>query len=313
MAAGRRVAALIFASALAALPAMSGAEERAGADADEEEHDIETENLFGFTTGSDNNEAGERNVSATLQGNFGKRFGSYAAIAEELEFEIGATDDLSVSVGLLGAYHRIRNVPDFDDIGGRNAFAGFFSEIRWRLIDREKGPFGLTLQFEPSLSRIDEGSGSAGRFIGSENKLIIDKELVPEKLFGAVNFLYEIERGRERGEREIERESEVGVAAALSYRIAPDFFLGGEARYLRAYEGFDLGRFSGQALFLGPTAYWRVGKGYLSLAWSAQVAGREAFAHEAEGDDEPAIVRRSRLDLTNFERHGVQLKAGFEF
>ncbi|HEX8165134.1 MAG TPA: hypothetical protein VF601_05020 [Beijerinckiaceae bacterium] len=305
-----------------------GAEEARG-------HEVETENLFGFTAGSDTGEAGSRELSHETIAAVGKRVGSYRGIGQKLELGVGATDNLSISFSLLGDYHRIRNVPGFDDIGGRYAFNGFGSEVRWRFLDRKTAPFGLTLQLEPSVSRIDEASGQSGRKLGSENKLIFDRELVPNTLFAAVNILYDVDRMKERRSLFVtERSANAGVGAALSWRVVDDLFLGAEARYLRAYEGFGLEKLQGQALYAGPTLYARVlSKGWISAAWNVQVAGREAVdragranavaeynegveAAVAAGDPLPPfpdLGRRGRLDLRNFERHQIKLKAGFEF
>ena len=310
---------------------------------DDHKHGFETENLFGFTLGSDTDDAGVKTVAFETVARFGKRGGSYTGIGQKLEFGFGVTDNFNLSFSALGDYHRVRNVPDLDDVRGRYAFNGFGGEVRWRFLDRKHAPFGMTLQLEPSVSRIDEVSGQAGRVLGSENKLIFDRELVPEKLFGAINLLYDVEKVKERGEP-TERSANAGIAAAFAYQVAPKLFLGGEARYLRAYEGFGLKRWQGEALYVGPTLYTQFQQNaWLSLSWNMQVAGRQAtnrreraeafseFLGESAGYAEaataaleagedlpsppslPGIGRRGRLDLANFERHQLRVKIGFEF
>jgi hypothetical protein len=81
----------------------------------------------------------------------------------------------------------------------------------------------------------------------------------------------------------------------------PSFFLGGEARYLRQYEGIGLQEFAGQALFIGPTAYFQLSsRSRLTAAWSIQAWGRPAGSNAA-------------LDLVNFERHRARLVFGVNF
>ena len=78
-------------------------------------------------------------------------------------------------------------------------------------------------------------------------------------------------------------------------------FLGGEVRYLRAYEGMGLNSLAGQALFVGPTLYVKVGSRlFVSLGWNAQVAGR------ATGFAGP-------LDLENFAQHQTVFRIGASF
>ncbi len=84
-------------------------------------------------------------------------------------------------------------------------------------------------------------------------------------------------------------------------QMRPGFLVGGEARYLRKYEGIGLEDFAGEALFIGPTAYFQLSeRSRLTLAWSVQAWGRSA---------QPA----SALDLVNFERHQARLIFGVNF
>ena len=124
---------------------------------------------------------------------------------------------------------------------------------------------------------------------------------IPDQLFGAFNLLYDVEAFRPQRETTTERASAVGFSLALSSQVAPQFFLGGELRYLRAYEGLGLNRYQGQALFLGPTLFWHItDRAWISFAFNAQVAGRAA------GDNR-------NLDLVNFNRYQGRLKVGVEF
>jgi hypothetical protein len=83
-------------------------------------------------------------------------------------------------------------------LAGAWAIGGLF-ELQWRLLDREKAPFGLTLLAEPSFGFIDETSAERGLGRALETRLLFNKELVPEKLFAAFNVLYEVEKFRPRG------------------------------------------------------------------------------------------------------------------
>lgn len=263
-------------------------------------HGVESENLFGFISGSDVEHAGARGVAVEVVLRSGKRAGAYTAIGQKLEVAYGVTDDFSVAGALLGSYHRIARLPGFDDVDTFR-FNGLGAEARWRLLRRDVAGFGVTLQLEPVWARSDETSGLAGSKWGLENKLIVDTALIPDRLLGAFNLLHEVERVRERGASEVERGSKVGVGAALAALVSPNLTLGVEARYLHAYEGLMFESFAGRALSAGPTLHASFASGaWVSAAWSIQVAG------QAKGDG------RS-LDLDNFERHAVRVKAGFAF
>jgi hypothetical protein len=66
-----------------------------------------------------------------------------------------------------------------------------------------------------------------------ENKLILDRELLPGRLYGALNLIYDVEQFRPRG-GPTERASTGGISTALGVQIVKGFFLDGELRYPRA-------------------------------------------------------------------------------
>jgi hypothetical protein len=263
-------------------------------------HGIETESLFGFVLGSDTEHAGARGIALEIVGRFGKRDGSYTGIGKKLEFAYGITDRVSAGVGLFAINQRITAVTGFDDVR-TFSFNGIGGELRWNLAKRGPSPVGVTLHFEPSWQTHDELSGLRGTKYGAENKLIFDTELVKDKWFAAFNLLYEVERVQEKGETDIERASKFGFGFAMTHQIAHHIYVGLETRYLRAYDGLTLNDFTGEALYLGPTLYAKLAdNAWLSLAWNRQVWGAE-------------LGNPERLDLANFERNQVRLKAGFEF
>lgn len=184
------------------------------------DHGLETENLFGFTLGSDTEHAGAKGLALETVGRFGKRDGTYAGVSKKLEFSYGVTNDISAALGLFGDYHRVAGVTGFDDVQGFN-FNGIGGEVRWRLLRRGPSPFGLTLHIEPSVQRVDELTGLRGIKYGAENKLILDTELVKERVFAAFNAIYEIERVRESGSADWESGSKIGSAFAATVQVMP--------------------------------------------------------------------------------------------
>jgi hypothetical protein len=269
------------------------------------EHGIETENLFGFTLGSDTEHTGAKGVAIESIGRFGKRSSGYSALGQKMEFAFGLTDNFSASVALLGDYHRVKEKPAYagmvEEVRSRYLFNGFGGEVRYRVLDRTKAPFGLTFHAEPSIAFSDELTGLKGIKYGSENKIIFDKELLPEKLFGAINLLHEMEIVKEKGAPVWERSTKIGASLALTYQVMPKVFLGAEARYQRAYEGLSFKAYLGDAWYIGPTVSARIGdRAWMSLAYAGLVGGK------AKGSQQ-------KYDLDNFERHQVRLKVGMEF
>jgi hypothetical protein len=71
--------------------------------------------------------------------------------------------------------------------------------------------------------------------------------------------------------------------------------------YLRHYDGVAFNSFTGDAVYLGPTFYWKIApKVLMSAAWETQIAGHE-----------PGVS--ARLDFTDFSRQRARLLLEFEF
>jgi len=267
----------------------------------QEFHEAESKYLFGFTDGADIGNEGEKALEYESTGSFTKRGGRYSAIEHELEFEHVVTQNFAYEVSVHGLSHSISGVEDLDDRHG-SQFSGLSAKLRYLILGRGPGsPFGLTVSAEPEWSRIDGTDGGKTRSYATEFKIVADTELVPNRLYAALNLIYEPEVAKPSGESMWERSSTAGVSLGLAYRITPQFALGVGAEYDRAYDGIGLRTFAGNALFVGPTLQINLGpKMLLAAAFSGQVAGHAV--------DDPRA-----LDLTNFEKYRANLKLEFEF
>jgi len=125
--------------------------------------------------------------------------------------------------------------------------------------------------------------------------------MIPNFLITALNLVYQPEWTRFLASGAAEQESNVGAAFGALVQVRPGILLGGEGRYFRRYEGIGLGEFSGQALFIGPTAYFQFSeRSRLTAGWSVQAWGRPAGSNAS-------------LDLVNFNRHQARLVFGVSF
>jgi hypothetical protein len=262
--------------------------------------ELETTHIFGFTFGSDVNAVGEKEAESEAVGRFGMSAGTYSAISQALGVKFAPFQNFTIQPTVAVSRFDILNVPGLDD-GRQFAYEAASLELRYRLIDREKAQFGLTLGFDPRWARVDEISGAPVNQYGAALLLIVDKELVDKSIFAAFNFIYEPETTRSRVTGDWEHTSELGLSAAITMQVRPGVLIGAEARYMRSFDGVGLDRFTGNALFVGPTFYARFSeKTWMSAAWSAQIAGH---AHNEIGS----------LDLTNFERYRALLRFGYNF
>jgi hypothetical protein len=263
-------------------------------------HEIETKYIFGtFTVGSSTGLEGEKAFEPETKADFGKRGGRYAASATTLELEYTPTQYMQVVFGPSISYYNIHNVPGLDD-RSMAAITGFEAQLRSVIIDRGPSPFAVTLSIEPEFHSRDQTSGAKVVNYGLEAKFEADAELVKNRLFLAFNLLYEPETTRaDLGMWS--RESTLGVSSALAFQIIPNVVIGADLWYLRHYDGALFNSFTGDAVYLGPTFYWKIApKVLISAAWQAQIAGREAGVTSA-------------LDLTDFSRQRARLLLEFEF
>ena len=261
---------------------------------------IDTEHIFGFMIGTDVGNPGEREFQSQTTGRFSKSGGRYRAVGQEFELEFVPVKNFRIEIGSAFAAHDINGVPDFED-RRRSAWQGVSVDLRYRFLDRDTAPFGLTFALESHADRIDETTAAAVRNYGTSFTLAFDRELIPNFAVAALNLIYQPEWTRLVGTGAAEQESTIGAAFAVMAQMRPGFLVGGEARYLRKYEGIALQEFNGEALFVGPTAYFQLSeRSRLTLAWSFQAWGRSARSSAA-------------LDLVDFERHQARLVFGVNF
>jgi hypothetical protein len=261
---------------------------------------IDTEHIYGFMIGSDVGERGEREFQTETTGRFSRIGGSYQALSQQVELEFVPVDNFRIEVGTTLAAHHIESVPGFDD---RNqvAWQGASLDLRYRFLDRTTAPFGLTLAVEGHSDRIDEVTASRAQSYGTELTLALERDLIPGVAVATLNLGYLPEWTRPLGAPTQEQDSVLGVALGMMAQLRPGFLLGGEARYFRKYDGIGLEEFSGQALFVGPTAYFQLSeRSRLTATWSVQAWGRPAGSSAS-------------LDLVNFERHQARLVFGVNF
>lgn len=261
---------------------------------------IDTEHLFGFMIGTDVGKVGEREFQSQGTGRFGKNGGSYRAFGQEFELEVVPAKNFRIEMGSVFAAHAISGVPAIED-RRQLSWQGVSVDFRYRFMDRDAAPLGLTLAIATHADRVDETTAAVIRNYGTEFTLAFDRELVPNLAVAALNLIYQPEWTRIVGTGAAEQEATIGVALGVMAQIRPGVLVGGEARYMRKYEGIGLEEFAGHALLIGPTAYFQLSpRSRLTASWSVQAWGRPAGSNAA-------------LDLVNFERHQARLVYGVNF
>ena len=261
---------------------------------------IDTEHIYAFMIGTDVGNLGEREFQTETTGRFSKEAGTYRAVGQQMELEFVPIKNFRIEIGTTLAAHNIESVPSLTDRTQVN-WQGASLDLRYRFLDRETAPFGLTLALESHGNRIDETSAAPARNYGTELTLALERDLIPDRAVATLNLGYQPEWTRFANAPAEEQESTLAVAFGVMAKLRPNFLFGGEVRYFRRYDGIGLDQLAGQAVFIGPTAYFQLSeRSRLTANWSVQAWGRPAGSN-------------ATLDLVNFERHQAKLVFGVNF
>ena len=261
---------------------------------------LDTEHIYGFMIGSDVGDAGEREFQTTTTARISKQAGTYQVLDQQLEIEFVPFKNFRIEVGTGLAAFDISSIPGLVD---RNlaGWQGVALDLRYRFLDRETAPVGLTLALETHRNRFDDITGSGAQNYGTELTLALERDVIPGLAVATLNLGYQPEWTRLSGAATEQQESTLAVAFGIMAQLRPDLLLGGEARYFRRYEGIGLTELAGEAFFIGPTAYFKLSdRARLTANWSFQAWGRPAGTN-------------ATLDLVNFERQQARLVFGLNF
>jgi len=262
--------------------------------------------IFGFTSGTDVGNPGDRGIAFEFSARAGRIGGSYLTGTLKTQLSFTVAPDVAIAVSPFVTWHRSRGVPGIDDIS-RGQFDGLSFEASWRFLQRTASGFAATVSIEPRYARVDGISGQRVDAYSAELKLFMDVVLIPDRLFAAVNLNFAPGASQAitlDGMTGWQMSSGTNLSAALAYQITPQLFAGVEARLLSVFDGAFLNRNTGNALFAGPNLLYRPADNVaINVVWTPQVWGR------ARTPDRVA----DGLDLNNFERHQFRMKATIGF
>ncbi|WP_156635546.1 hypothetical protein [Methylobacterium sp. Leaf123] len=300
---------LILAGLLALAPIGTQAGEGQSSGQGNAPDEVDSENLFGFTEGTDVGKKGEQDLIVDTIVRFSKRragpgASGYAAAQPVISYQYDPTDNLSIEPGLYFDTRDSRNIAGVPD----KAFATFNGgslEVKYQFFKRtDERPFSLSVQAEPQYARITPVEGQGADVFSVDTRLMADVRLVPDKLWAGFNLIYDPSVAHLKGSGEVDRTSTLTVSGTLMTQIAQGVFIGPEIRYFRAYDGSFLNRFLGRAGFAGPVLHYQVKeKAFLTLAYATQV-----FGH----DRDPEFTDRA-FYLNQAPRHAVRVRFGLVF
>jgi hypothetical protein len=249
---------------------------------------------FGFTDGAGIAARGGGSAGLTVAGDTGVRRGRSMGRGAVLQGAYGILPCMELSASLSGGTARSL----IDREGLKDKSYGGSVELKYRLLSHGRNGMGLTVGIDNGIERNE--SHGLGRFTtyGTTLKLMADKILIPDILYGALNVSHNFNWS---GPSPYQRGSHLTLGASLAWQVMEDFYLSGEVRHMRQQGTLGFGRREGHATYVGPGIYWQATEQLaVSVAYNLQVYGKET--------GEPG-----RLDLTNFSRHLFQLDVGWTF
>jgi opacity protein-like surface antigen len=267
--------------------------------------------VFGFTTGSDVGDLRSLGGALEYNGNYGTRFGKLSGHLAKAQLSYVPLDCLEIGPTIQGlSVSADRSTFGFDT----RQFGGTI-EMKYKIFGRATHGVGLTITTEPGIFHRQYSTGFVdglgnpfkpkGSVVSNLARVLIDFELIKDKLFGAINLEHQAVWDHPVlgfGGSGYARLSNVNIRAALAYKMTDTFYLGAEASHQRAYTGIFMKNDLGNAWFAGPTFYWQATeKLSVTGAYNYQFAGQtNGFASKG-------------VDLVNFNRHQAKLKLGYSF
>ena len=290
------------------------------------------ESLWIYARGADTLPRGSLETKLTDVIRLDKDSGDYTFHDLRAEVEYGATDRLTLGAEVL-VFHHDYSVDDpelnpmFETQGGAGQtfrdtqYAGFELTGKYNVLSPYKDPLGLAfgLGYERRVKyRLDGADIDQDSFTFST---FLQKNYLDDTLTLVLTPKIEFERRKSPGV--LEEEIALEIAAGISYRVAPKWFVGLEYRHQSDYlnpqedgvfnpdlrrSSFDLGDFRvgsqhQRGNYLGPVAH------YAAQRWWS-TAG---VLWQVRGGGSPFSYSRNHRNWDEHERVHVGLAVGYEF
>ena len=280
------------------------------------------ESAFGFVITTDLLPKGGKEIEQWLTWRRQKAGGKFDLIQGRTAFEYGVTDDFQAAVyanyawsrafhnGVDGAttppetFAGVRFGPDSHWHSGR--FVGVSLEGIYRVLSPYIHPIGLALYLEPTFGK--------GLF-EVENRLIVQKNFVDDRVIVASNLTLNLEGRRLPGDPEEvgyasrkhwDHETDFNISLAASYRFIPNWSAGFEFINEREYSNFSLdpGRRNNVAYYLGPVVHFGGERFFVTGTFLTQLPWAQDFA-------KAGILKDGRNYADDFEKYRLRIKVSF--
>ena len=257
--------------------------------------------VFGFSTGSDVSNVGDWALgldNTYAAGSRGGRGYGYVGTAQ-----ISGSFFRCFEIGPYLTY----NIAGFKPYGGierqGTVIAGGV-EMKYKLLGRGSHGIGLTLALNPNYGAYSGQTlyGGDSKVFSNSYRVLIDKELIQGKLFGALN-LELTQVAYANAQPGFNNVSQINIRAALATPVTDALYLGVDTSYQLAKTGmWGGGAFRASAVYVGPSFFWQINDKFsLNGTWAYQIAGNDKSGPSR-------LLGTSVLPL-----HQARLKLGYAF
>jgi len=290
------------------------------------------ENLFGYVKGSETLPENASEAYVWLTKRFDKGQGEYSAYDSKLEYEYGVTSRFTAAAALMGQSIDTSGLVIDGYLPGAESYGFKLSGIelkgKYNFLSAAMDPVGLSAEFELVQAWLDPHSGKDKDTTSFDVSFQLQKFFLDDQLVAVANAGLEGTYAKRdpldaatqasadsamqaltgdpgatfEWPTEPEMELEVTFGAGLSYRFAPNWYIGAETQYQTEFET-EVGQ-ERYSWFAGPTLHYGSEKWWATLTWFEQLkGGKEQYINQADGN----------LHLIEKTEHEVRLKLGYNF
>ncbi|WKE64551.1 hypothetical protein PVT67_12845 [Gallaecimonas kandeliae] len=274
------------------------------------------ENLLGYVKGAETLPEGAAEFYQFFTQRQGKSYGDYWALDTNTEFEYGVTNSFNVSGALHGMALDTSDLVIDGYLPGDKKFGwkltGVETAIKYNFLSPALDDFGLSTYISGEYSWVDKHSGQRKDTISIDANLLMQKYFMEGQLVWAGNIGMETTWAKRAHIDNLpegfdwpttaEMEIELKAGTGLTYRFAPDWYLGAEALYEEEHETeVNLERWS---WFAGPSLHYGGQQWWATLTYMQQIrGGGEKFPEQTDRD----------LHLIEKTETEWRLKIGYNF
>jgi hypothetical protein len=276
------------------------------------------EALFGYLKGAETLPKGATEVVQHLTRRWDKGMGSYTAYDSKTELEYGVTDRFTTAGYILAQSVNVQGltidgyIPADNNTGLK--FSGVELSAKYNFLSPAKDDFGLAVYVSGAYTQRDPHSGQKKDKYTLETWLLAQKNFLDDQLIWVGNVglesTYAVRLPIDgmtltQDQWPTTPEMEIGILAGtgLSYRVAPNWYVGAEALYDSEYET-EVGRerWSVQA---GPSVHYGAKGWWATATWLPQLVGGGFETYPGQVDTSLALIEKTKQEF--------RLKVGLNF